>query len=314
MRVIDLHCDTVMKLMEGKEKVNLRRNDFSVDLERLQKSNSMAQFFALFIEKEYVENPFEFCMDMADRIHAEIKSNSEIIKLATNYEELIRNNEEGKISAFLTIEEGGALKGKLSNLRNFHKLGVRLITLTWNYENEIGYPNKNSNFINNGLKAFGLEVVEEMNNLGMIIDVSHLSDGGFYDVAKYSKYPFVASHSNAREVCAHRRNLTDDMIKILSNKGGITGINFERSFLNNDGRSNIEDMIKHINHIYNVGGIEVIALGTDLDGINSKGIEIDNIGDIHKLSHALVKDGFSEDEVEKIFYKNAMRLIKDVMR
>lgn len=314
MRVIDLHCDTVMKLMQGREKVNLRKNDFSVDLERLKKSNSMAQFFALFIEKQYVDNVFEFCMDMADRIHQEIKNNSEIINLATNYEELIKNNEEGKISAFLTIEEGGALKGKLSNLRNFYKLGVRLITLTWNYENEIGYPNKNPDFLNKGLKNFGLEVVEEMNNLGMVIDVSHLSDGGFYDVAKHSKYPFVASHSNAREICGHRRNLTDEMIKILSNKGGVTGINFERSFLNNEGRSNIEDMLAHINHIYNIGGIDVIALGTDLDGINSKGIEIDNIGDIHKLSHALLKDGFTEDEVEKIFYKNAMRLIKDVMR
>ncbi|EQB87479.1 membrane dipeptidase [Clostridium punense] len=314
MRVIDLHCDTVMKLMQGREKVNLRKNDFSVDLERLKKSNSMAQFFALFIEKQYVDNAFEFCMDMADRIHEEIKNNNEIIKLATNYEELIKNNEEGKISAFLTIEEGGALKGKLSNLRNFYKLGVRLITLTWNYENEIGYPNKNIDFINKGLKDFGLEVVEEMNNLGMVIDVSHLSDGGFYDVAKHSKDPFVASHSNAREICGHRRNLTDEMIKILSNKGGVTGINFERSFLNNEERSNIEDMLRHINHIYDIGGIDVIALGTDLDGINSKGIEIDNIGDIHKLSNALLKDGFTEDEVEKIFYKNAMRLIKDVMK
>lgn len=314
MRVIDLHCDTVMKLMYHKEKANLRRNDFSVDIEKLKKSNSMAQFFALFLEKDYVDDLFEFCMDMADRIHVELKDNEDFIKLATNYGELIKNNDEGKISAFLTIEEGGALKGKLSNLRNFHRLGVRLITLTWNYENEIGYPNCEPTFVNRGLKDFGIELVHAMNDLGMVIDVSHLSDGGFYDVVKYSKDPFIASHSNARAVCDHKRNLTDEMIKILSEKGGITGINFERSFLNTNGKSTVEDMIRHIKHIYNIGGIDVISLGTDFDGINSKGNEIDNIGDIHKLSFELSKIGFNEDSIEKIFYKNAMRVIKDVMK
>jgi membrane dipeptidase len=168
--------------------------------------------------------------------------------------------------------------------------------------------------VNRGLKDFGIELVHAMNDLGMVIDVSHLSDGGFYDVVKYSKDPFIASHSNARAVCDHKRNLTDEMIKILSEKGGITGINFERSFLNTNGKSTVEDMIRHIKHIYNIGGIDVISLGTDFDGINSKGNEIDNIGDIHKLSFELSKIGFNEDSIEKIFYKNAMRVIKDVMK
>lgn len=314
MKVIDLHCDTVMKLMEHKNSSNLRKNNFSVDIEKLEKGDVMAQFFALFVEKPTVDNVFEHCMDMADTIHLELKNNEDKIKLATNYDELMKNQNDGKISAFLTIEEGSVLKGKLSNLRNFHKLGVRLITLTWNFENEIGYPNADSKFLNYGLKDFGIELIEEMNKLGMVIDVSHLSDGGFYDVAKYSKYPFVASHSNAREVCTHKRNLTDDMIKILSNKGGITGINFCKAFLNTTPRGNIEDMINHITHIYKVGGIDVIALGTDFDGIISDGLEIDNIGDIQKLAHGLKKANFNEEQIEKIFYKNALRVIKETMK
>lgn len=313
MNAIDLHCDTVLKLMENKE-AGLRENDFAVDLNKLREGDALAQFFALFIEKDYVNNQFEFCMDMADRIHQELEKNKDIIKLATNFGELEENNELGKISAFLTIEEGGAITGKLSNLRNFYRLGVRLMTLTWNYENEIGYPNCKDAFTNKGLKDFGIEVVHEMNKLGMIIDVSHLSDGGFYDVAKHSKYPFVASHSNSREICGHKRNLTDDMIRVLSEKGGITGINFEKSFLNPSIRSNIEDMINHVKHIYNVGGIEVLALGTDFDGISSKDLEINNIGHIQRLSDGLLKSGFKENEVEKIFYKNAMRVIKETMK
>jgi len=314
MKVIDLHCDTVMKLMDQKNSSTLRKNNFSVDIEKLSKGDVIAQFFALFVEGPTVENVFEHCMDMADRIHLELKSNEDKIKLATNYDELMKNHNDGKISAFLTIEEGSVLKGKLSNLRNFHKLGVRLITLTWNFENEIGYPNADNRFLNYGLKDIGIELVEEMNKLGMVIDVSHLSDGGFYDVAKYSKYPFVASHSNAREVCNHKRNLTDDMIKILSNKGGITGINFCKAFLNTPPRGNIEDIINHIKHIYKVGGIDVIALGTDFDGINSDGLEIDNIGDIQILAHGLKKAKFTEDQIEKIFYKNSLRVIKETMK
>ena len=313
MSIIDFHCDTIMKLMDKKRGLILKENNLNVDICKLQKAKSLAQFFALFIELDTVTDPLEHCLLMVDKFYEEIEKNSTDIALATNYKELIDNINKGVISAFLTIEEGGALKGKIEQLRNFYRLGVRLITLTWNFPNEIGFPNINEKDRNKGLSRFGLEVVSEMNTLGMIIDVSHLSDGGFYDVAKHSKKPFVASHSNARVISNHPRNLTDDMIKILSEKGGIMGINFEKHFLGHNELSRVEDMISHITHIKNIGGIDCISIGTDFDGISNLGLEIKNIGEIEKLSIALNKNNFSEEEIEKIFYKNAIRVIKEVL-
>lgn len=313
MRIVDLHCDTILKIGRAEEPVELRKNNLNVDIEKLKKAKSLAQFFAMFIYLKGESDPMEKCLEMIDTLYLEIDKNKEDIALARNYNELMENNKNGKLSAFITIEEGGAIKGKLHNLRNFYRLGVRLITLTWNYPNEIGYPNCMPEYMNTGLTSFGQEVVNEMNELGMLIDVSHLSDGGFYDVARLSNAPFTASHSNARTMHPHTRNLTDDMIRVLSEKGGVMGINFEREFLGDEPVSRVEDMVKHIRHIKNVGGIDVIAIGSDFDGINQQ-LELENIGQIDKLISGLQKNGFTENEIEKILYRNALRVIKDVLK
>ncbi|MDM8312698.1 MULTISPECIES: dipeptidase [Clostridium] len=313
MKLIDLHCDTISCLMGENKENTLKRNNLSVDLEKLQKGDYLAQTFALFVNKEHVKSPHDYCMKMAEKFFQEIKDNSSLIALALNYDDIIQNDRDGKLSAILSIEEGATIEGSLKNLKNFYDIGVRMMTLTWNHENEIGYPNKGEENYNKGLKSFGIESVEYMNELGMLVDVSHLSDGGFYDVAKVSKKPFIATHSNARSVTGHMRNLTDDMIKILANKGGVTGINFCSAFMGDHGYNTyIDDMIKHITHIRNVGGIEVLAIGTDFDGISSK-VEISNAGEMGKLVEALEKAGFKEEDIEKIYYKNALRLIKDVL-
>lgn len=189
---------------------------------------------------------------------------------------------------------------------------MRLITLTWNYPNKIGYPNINERYSNKGLTDFGKEVITEMNRLGMIIDVSHLSDAGFNDVAMLSNKPFTASHSNSRTVHNYTRNLTDDMIKILSEKGGVMGINYEKTFLGNGDISRDSDMVKHISHIKNVGGIEVIGLSSDFDGI-SPDCELGDVSEVEKLFNCLQKHGFSQDEIEKISLLNSLRLIKDIL-
>lgn len=309
--LIDLHCDTILKCMEDGERFGIAENEFSVDLNKLKQANSLAQFFALYVDLKEFEDPFEYCMKMANKFFRELEKNKEHIQIAKNYKDMIDNKEQGKLSAFLAIEEGGVLKGELDNLRSFYQLGVRLITLTWNYPNELGFPSSEAQYIEQGLTPFGKEVVKEMNSLGMIVDVSHLSDSGFYDVAKLSSKPFVASHSNARCVTSHCRNLSDEMIKILANKGGVMGINFEKSFLGTEPLSRVEEMVKHIAHIKNVGGIDVIAIGTDFDGI-SGGLEIENIGQINKLILGLQRNNFSEAEIDKILYKNAIRVIKDI--
>ncbi|MBC2581859.1 dipeptidase [Clostridium sp. DJ247] len=312
MNLIDFHCDTIYELLKDKNNSNLYNNNLSVDIEKMKSANSLAQFFALYINKGLTENPLDSCLRMVDKFHNEIAKNRNTIALATSYAELTVNKDAEKISAFLTIEGGEALIGNIYNLRNFYRLGVRLITLTWNYPNEIGYPNCRKEYMDKGLTEFGFETIAEMNNLSMIIDVSHLSDKGFYDVSNHSKKPFVASHSNSRSITNHPRNLTDHMIKTLSEKGGITGINFEKNFLGEHNPARIDDMVKHIEYIRSVGGIDVISIGSDFDGTSSPS-EISNISEMCKLIDALKKNNFPYDDIEKIFYKNALRVIKDTL-
>jgi len=317
MPLIDLHCDTISRIMKNPERAELARNSFHVDLEKLEQSHSVAQFFALFINmKQQLEKDsdyLEYCLHMLDRFYLEIAANAHRIALARNDAEMESNMRKGLLSAFLTIEEGGVLKGSLSHLRNFYRLGVRLLTLTWNYPNEIGFPNLQQEYREKGLTDFGKELVVEMNRLGMLIDVSHLSDQGFYDVSQISSQPFVASHSNARALKGHPRNLTDDMIRVLADKGGIIGINFYANFLGEGGTSKIDDIVRHIRHIRNIGGIDVLAIGTDFDGISGC-MEIENIGQIDKLCLALEHNGFHANEIDKIFCHNARRIIRDVLR
>ena len=313
MKIVDLHCDTIGEIIDGKD-VELRSNNLAIDIEKLKKGNSLLQFFALFVYLEKYPKAFNRAMDMLNVFYKEIEKNNYEIAVAKNYNDLKKNMEEQKISAILTIEEGEAIEGSINNLRNFYDLGVRLMTLTWNFENSIGYPNCEPSLMKKGLKPFGIETIDEMNKLGMIVDVSHLSDGGFWDVVKYSKDPFVASHSNCRSICNHPRNLTDDMIKALSEKGGIMGLNFAKDFLIEDGSiSAVDDMVKHIKHMHNVGGIDVIALGTDFDGIDPENLEINNMGEISKLVDGLIKAGFKESQIDKIISDNALRVIKDVL-
>jgi membrane dipeptidase len=314
LKLVDFHCDTILRLIEQGEDTGLWENELSVDIQKLRKGNVAAQFFALYVDLAQTQTPLETCLMMLDRFYLELEKNREHISLATSYKEFLANEATGKISAFLTIEEGATLQGKLSNLRNFYRLGVRLITLSWNYPNEIGFPNAKEECRDKGLTGFGQEVVSEMNHLGMLIDVSHLSDGGFYDVARLSTQPFVASHSNARAVTGHARNLTDEMIRILAEKGGVTGINFAKQFLGDDPElSRIADMVRHIKYIRDIGGIEVLAIGTDFDGIKPRQ-EIANSGEMGKLADSLAANGFTEAEIEKIFYQNALRVIRDVLR
>lgn len=313
--LIDLHCDTILECHLSQGKRALGSSDLCIDIEKMKRAGSLAQVFALYVDMKKHENPMQNCLDMLDLFYNELDKNSEVIAFAASYEDIERNKKEGKMSALLAIEEGAALNGSVANLRNFYRLGVRFMTLLWNYPNQLGYPNFKFEHKDEGLTEFGMQVVEEMNKLGMLIDVSHLSDAGFYDVARLSKQPFLATHSNARACTDHPRNLTDEMIKLLAEKGGIMGLNFESFFLN-EGEptaiSTVDDMTRHLKHIKKVGGIEVMAIGTDFDG-TSHTSEIANISEMDKLKAALKLNGFTEEEIDKIYYKNALRLIKEVL-
>ncbi|HBY19595.1 MAG: hypothetical protein A2Y24_03855 [Clostridiales bacterium GWE2_32_10] len=311
MKLIDLHCDTAYKMYVSKdEEISLEKNNLKVSVEKLLKVDSLAQFFAIFYELENVSYDYnklyQKYMEILQRIKLEIARSSDI-SLVSSYDEIIKNN---KISGILTIEDGGIISGDMGRLDKLYNEGIRLITLTWNHPNCIGYPSTNFIYQNIGLTEFGREVVRRLNKMGVIIDVSHLSDMGFYDVVEISTKPFVASHSNSRALCSNGRNLKDDMIKIIANKGGVIGINLYPPFLNMNGTVTLEKIVEHIKHIRNIGGIDVLSIGTDFDGFNSDeyNMPINDIGEMNKLSDYLENVGFTYDEIEKIFYKNALRV------
>ena len=319
MNLIDLHCDTAFMMARAKEPIELRNNNLCVDLERMAKADSMAQFFASFIHMQFMkfdyDKAYEAALAMIRRTKSEIEKNADLIRIARNYDELMRNHQNRFMSGILTVEEGGIIDSKMERLEELYEEGVRLITLTWNFENCFGFPNSDApEVMNKGLKPFGIEAIERMNDLGIIVDVSHLSDGGFWDVMKYSKKPAVASHSNARRECGHRRNLTDEMMHVLAEKGGISGLNFYPAFLSESNQANIDDLVRHIVHMYHVGGEEFVAIGTDFDGFEGAVDGLEHMGKMPEFYDALRKRRFTESQIEKFCYKNALRVIKDVMK
>ena len=212
----------------------------------------------------------------------------------------------------ISIEEGEVLEGKVENLKKVYDLGVRILTITWNYKNKLGYPNFQFKYQNKGLKGKGIEVIKECEKLGIIPDASHLSDGGFYDLIKTCRKPFIASHSNARAVTNHPRNLTDDMIRMLADKGGVMGLNFCSDFLGKNKIASIEEIVCHAKHIKNIGGVDVLCLGSDFDGILNE-VEIENSSQFNKLYDGLKNINFTDDEIEKVFYKNALRVFSETL-
>ena len=322
MKVVDMHCDTIGELWKAEKAgkpISLRSNSLHIDLEKMQKGDYLLQNFAMFVFLGREKDPLVNVLEMIDVYNRAMAENADLIAPVLRYADIEKNQAAGKLSGMLTIEEGAVLKGNPYVVRSLYQLGVRMLTQTWNFENEIGYPNtivKAKDYDPSrryGLKPEGIEIVREMNRVGMIVDVSHLGDDGFWDVVKYCDGPFVASHSNARAVCDHTRNMTDDMIRALADKGGVMGLNFCGDFLNPNGKSRVEDMVRHAKHIVNVGGIDVLGLGTDYDGIDGD-LELDNCGKMPLLAQELERQGFKTGEIEKIFHGNVLRLYREVLK
>lgn len=322
MKVVDMHCDTIGEIWKAEKAgktMSLRSNGLHIDLEKMKKGDYLLQNFAMFVFLGRERDPLENVLEMIDVYYRQLEQNKDVIAPVFSYSDIEKNAAEGKMSALLTIEEGAVCKGNPFVLRNLYRQGVRMLTLTWNFENEIGYPNtivKADDYDPGrkyGLKPQGIELVREMNRLGMIVDVSHLGDDGFWDVVKYSDKPFVASHSNSRSLCGHTRNLTDDMIRALADKGGVTGINFCGDFLNPNGKSRIADMVRHMKHIVNVGGIGVLGLGTDYDGIDGD-LELYDCSRMPLLAEEMEKQGFKAGEIEAIFHGNVLNLYREVLK
>ncbi|MDU2300527.1 dipeptidase [Veillonella sp.] len=308
--MIDLHCDTIMKLIDYPSNGDLYRNTWKIDIEKLQKAHSKVQDFALFINLGETNDPYGRYEEMRNLCTTQIHLYGEHIQHVLSYQDVESVYESGKIGALMSIEEGGVLGGDLDKLKQAYQDGVRLITLTWNYPNGLGEPHCGEQ--HKKLTPKGIEFVEAMQDLGIIVDCSHLNDAGTEQLGDILDVPFVASHSNAREVTAHTRNLPDNLIKLIANKGGVIGLNFAQSFLGTSPVSRIEDIVKHGLYLINKGGEDVVALGTDFDGIKPN-TEIKDASEMYRLYDAFKEAGLSVEQCEKLFWKNADRLLKEIL-
>ena len=308
--MIDLHCDTIMQLLDHPDSGDLYRNTWKIDIEKLQKAHSKVQDFALFINLGETNDPYGRYEEMRNLCTTQIYLYGEHIQHVLSYQDVESVYESGKIGALMSIEEGGVLGGDLDKLKQAYQDGVRLITLTWNYPNGLGEPHCGEQ--HKKLTPKGIEFVEVMQDLGIIVDCSHLNDAGTEQLGDILDVPFVASHSNAREVTAHTRNLPDNLIKLIANKGGVIGLNFAQSFLGTSPVSRIEDIVNHGLYLINKGGEDVVALGTDFDGIKPN-TEIKDASEMYRLYDAFKEAGLSVEQCEKLFWKNADRLLKEIL-
>ena len=308
--MIDLHCDTIMQLLDHPDSGDLYRNTWKIDIEKLQKAHSKVQDFALFINLGETNDPYGRYEEMRNLCTTQIHLYGEHIQHVLSYQDVESVYESGKIGALMSIEEGGVLGGDLDKLKQAYQDGVRLITLTWNYQNGLGEPHCGEQ--HKKLTPKGIEFVEAMQDLGIIVDCSHLNDAGTEQLGDILDVPFVASHSNAREVTAHTRNLPDNLIKLIANKGGVIGLNFAQAFLGTSPVSRIDDIVKHGLYLINKGGEDVVALGTDFDGIKPD-TEIKDASEMFRLYDAFKEAGLSVEQCEKLFWKNADRLLKEIL-
>lgn len=335
MKIVDMHCDTISIIWESRknnisQKKNsihqLSQNNLHMDIQKMKRASYLIQNFAMYIDLKREIDPFAYVLELIEVFQDEMEKNKNDISVIKTYDEILENEKQGRMSALMTIEEGGCCKGEIKNLETLYQLGARMMTLTWNYPNELGNPNiftEGQSVAQNGFCMFdnskgltekGFVFIERMEELGMIIDVSHLSDAGFWDIAKNTKKPFVASHSNARALCGHCRNLTDDMIKAIADRGGVIGLNYYGCFLNetNDSHSSVARMAEHARHMINVGGCECLGLGSDFDGIDGE-LEIQDCSQMYKLVDELERQHFTSAEIENIFYRNVMRVYKEML-
>lgn len=333
MKVVDMHCDTIAEIYgdhKNGKPASILENGLHIDLKKMQKGDYLLQNFAMFVHLGREKRPFEYAMKLIDTFYTEMEAHQDLIGVVKCWEDIEANRKVGKMSALLTLEEGGICQGELANLRNLYRLGARMMTLTWNFQNELAFPNRweenpadggAPRYVpdtEHGLTETGIAFVQEMERLGMIIDISHLNDAGIWDVFRYTKKPFVASHSNARALASHPRNLTDEMLRALAERGGVAGINFCASFLRDeeDGKEPIHsycrDMVRHMQHMKQIGGIGCIGLGTDFDGIGSK-VEMGDCSGMQMLADEMSRQGFSSGEIEAVFSENVLRLYRELL-
>ena len=309
--VFDLHCDTALAIL-GKNFFadgSLKKNNFHIDLERAGTLPGYAQCFACFTTplkklpgRFTVEDMFEREMSVLMR---ELNAYADVIRQAFTCDEIVANRNSGTMSAILTIEGPAGFGFDPELLENLSQIGFRMTTLGWNEQN----PLTGSHVTGGGLTDRGRAYVKAAQSNGMIVDVSHISDEGFWDIMKITEAPVIASHSNSRAMCNHSRNLTDDMFRAICETGGVAGLNLATYFLGEN--CTLDTVCDHVLHWVELDPEgKHIALGGDLDGVDKLPEGFAGIQDYPKLAEKLLERGLSQQMVMNIFWNNALGVMQ----
>lgn len=307
MKLFDLHCDTIGECY--KNKLPLRRSVLNVSLDKAKEIEKYTQVFAVWIPDELRgKSATDYFNNVCDYYYKELELNKDLI---VSFDDA--KKDEKRVKAILAIEGGAALAGDTENIYKVYEKGVRILTLTWNAQNEIA---SGAFCENGGLTSFGKTVVKKMEKLKMVVDVSHLNRESFFDVAENTTLPFIASHSNPDindNFYGNKRNLLDSQIEIIKDRKGLIGLNFCKDFFDVDNKTGVEALKVHLDYLLNKGCENVIALGSDFDGCDlTDGIT--GLESMNSVYNSLITDGFSKEIVDNVFYNNAERFFRNIIQ
>jgi membrane dipeptidase len=329
--LIDTHNDVPGRTAAGFD-IGPRASTGHTDLARLREGGVGAVFFSVYVAAGYVQDnrSANRALQMIDTVRHDIVARyPNDFAFALTAADIETAHRQGKIAALMGLEGGHAIEDSLRLLRDYFRLGIRYMTLTHsntnNWADSSGDIDKPGVQHHNGLTAAGKDVVREMNRLGMIVDISHVSDKTFWDVLEVSQAPVFASHSSCRAFCDAPRDMTDEMIVALAKKGGVIQINFECSFLTQAARdawvakkpqprATLDDVVRHIDHVVQIAGIDAVGIGSDFDGVDCVPTGLDDVSKFPNLTRALLEKGYKPDQIRKIYGGNTLKLMRAVER
>lgn len=302
----DLHCDTAHEMEKNKK--DLFENSLQISLYNSKAIKKYVQTFAFWIDDCYNDtNAYDNFLKQYDYLINQMKKYPQDVCFAkTSFINKAEMFQKNKCNVILSIEGGRVLGGKIENIKKIKEKGISLLTLVWNGDNELGSGIKGSD---NQLSDFGKQCVTELENQKIIVDVSHLNKKGFYDVCQRATKPFVATHSNSSETFSHKRNLDDDQLNEIIRRKGLVGINFYPQFINGKTNCDLDEILRHIDHVLVKGGENILAIGSDFDGAPMPS-QIDNINKIPNFYRAVL-NSFGKNLAEKIFYDNAINFFEN---
>jgi membrane dipeptidase len=309
--VVDLHNDYLEERVHHPEHRLLSNPKHHTDLARLKEGGVNVQFFVIWTRPNEHDDHFSRAMELINMLEADVAECNGEIEFGRSYEDIISIVQKNKIAAVLCLEGGQLIGGNIDNIDKLYARGMRYFTLAWNYGTDWCGGTKDDE--SKGLSPFGKEVIDRLNKLRVMIDVSHVNKKSLQDILDYTDATVIATHSGVYNVCNTARNLSDDHIKEIARRGGVIGAVFYPWFLNNTGQASVTDVVKHINYIRNLtGSVDHIALGSDFDGIDVTPEGLENVAKFPNLTKALYEEGYSVDEITKILGVNALRIFRNI--